>query len=707
MKLHCQDFVFIFIRLISIDLHLTSFPSKPKGKTIMFLLHKSRAFPFLLIIISALISSIDCQATYNSHICLGAANDTASANFRSNLSALLNSLSSKATLNSFYNDSSNGIYNLYLCRGDVSSSTCQFCVDTAVQEIQQHCPSNKSAIIWYDQCMLRYSDTNFFGVAQTFPRVLMWNVQNTTSPDETNYGALGLIYSLIDSVPSTENMFGTDESGTAKGTQKRYALVQCTRDINSSSCTSCLGQLSDAVTTCCQGKIGWRILAPSCNLRYEQTPFFEQQSPPPQTPLPAAPQPVPNNGKGGSNTTIVAIVIAVSSVVVLGALLGFWYYSCYRKRRRHSEGETSQVILLGNLEGSNRKQLMDGEMHISNDDHNGEVHYFNLSTIKAVTNNFSLANKLGEGGFGPVYKGKLPDGQEIAVKRLSMTSKQGLDEFRNEVMVIVKLQHKNLVRLLGYCMEGDEKLLIYEYLANTSLDAFLFDPKRSRELDWAKRANIITGTARGLLYLHEDSRLKIIHRDMKASNVLLDDEMNPKISDFGTARIFGGNQLEANTDRVVGTYGYMAPEYALEGVISIKSDVYSFGILMLEIISGKKNRGFYNPEHDPSLLLHAWKLWNEGKGENLIDPNIVHSCPRSEALRWIHIALLCVQDDPAQRPTMSSVVLMLGSKSVNLPQPSTAPYSMGIFTTMSDQSSISGTGTGFLTSDRSTASVSR
>ncbi|KAF5474675.1 hypothetical protein F2P56_006555 [Juglans regia] len=186
-------------------------------------------------------------------------------------------------------------------------------------------------------------------------------------------------------------------------------------------------------------------------------------------------------------------------------------------------------------------------------DNSGEMQHFNLSTIETATNNFSDANKLGEGGFGPVYKGKLTDGKEIAVKRLSMNSKQGLKEFKNEVMLIVKLQHRNLVRLLGCCVEGEEKLLVYEYMANAGLDAVLFDPARCTELHWAKRANIINGIARGLQYLHEESRLKIIHRDLKASNILLDAEMNPKISDFGTARIFGDNQIEANINRVVGT----------------------------------------------------------------------------------------------------------------------------------------------------------
>ncbi|XP_044481976.1 G-type lectin S-receptor-like serine/threonine-protein kinase B120 [Mangifera indica] len=228
--------------------------------------------------------------------------------------------------------------------------------------------------------------------------------------------------------------------------------------------------------------------------------------------------------------------------------------------------------------------------------------HFPLGIILEATHNFFDENKLGESGFGPVYKGILADGKEVAVKRLSRTSGQGLKELKNEVTLISKLQHKNLVRLLGCCLEGNESMLIYEYMPNKSLDFLLFDSTRSLELDWKRRISIINGIARGLLYLHEVSRLKVIHRDLKTSNVLLDNEMNPRISDFGMARIFGGNQNEANTNRVVGTYGYMAPEYAMEGLFSVKSDVFSFGVLLLEILSGKKNSRFYLSEHGQSLL---------------------------------------------------------------------------------------------------------
>ncbi|XP_061368794.1 G-type lectin S-receptor-like serine/threonine-protein kinase B120 [Gastrolobium bilobum] len=298
-----------------------------------------------------------------------------------------------------------------------------------------------------------------------------------------------------------------------------------------------------------------------------------------------------------------------------------------------------------------------------------ELPFFNFSCISIATNNFSEENKLGEGGFGPVYKGKL-GGEEIAVKRLSRRSGQGLEEFKNEIMLIAKLQHRNLVRLMGCSIEGEERLLVYEYMPNKSLDCFLFDPVKQTQtkLDWTRRFEIIEGIARGLLYLHRDSRLRIIHRDLKASNILLDENMNPKISDFGLARIFGGNQNEANTTRVVGTYGYMSPEYAMEGLFSVKSDVYSFGVLLLEIVSGRRNTSFRHSD-DSSLIGHAWHLWNEHRAMELVDPCIRDSSPKNKALRCIHIGMLCVQDSAAHRPNMSTVVLMLESEASTLPLP--------------------------------------
>ncbi|XVF77739.1 hypothetical protein PTKIN_Ptkin14bG0071100 [Pterospermum kingtungense] len=299
---------------------------------------------------------------------------------------------------------------------------------------------------------------------------------------------------------------------------------------------------------------------------------------------------------------------------------------------------------------------------------NMEFPRFDFNTIVTATDNFSSNNKLGEGGFGPVYKGTLEDGQEIAVKRLAGKSGQGQKEFENEVMLIARLQHRNLVKLLGCCIQGDERMLIYEYLPNKSLDCFIFDRNRMETLDWNMRFHIICGIARGLLYLHQDSRLRIIHRDLKASNVLLDNGMNPKISDFGLAKAFGGDQSVANTKRIVGTYGYMSPEYAIDGLFSVKSDVFSFGVLLLEILSGKRNRGFHHSDHHLNLLGHAWILWMDEKPLDLINKFLLNCCIESEVLRCIHVGLLCVQQLPQDRPNMASVVLMLGSDG-SLPQP--------------------------------------
>ncbi|XP_031131763.1 G-type lectin S-receptor-like serine/threonine-protein kinase At4g27290 [Ipomoea triloba] len=297
-----------------------------------------------------------------------------------------------------------------------------------------------------------------------------------------------------------------------------------------------------------------------------------------------------------------------------------------------------------------------------------ELPIIGFDELVAATNNFSDDNKLGAGGFGPVYKGILTDGQEIAVKRLYSFSGQGIEEFKNEILLISKLQHRNLVRLLGCSIHGEEKLLVYEHMKNKSLDIILFDPTRKVQLDWGKRVNIIQGIARGLVYLHRDSCLRIIHRDLKASNILLDEDMNPKISDFGLARAFRATEELANTHRVVGTFGYMSPEYVMRGLFSEKSDVYSFGVLLLEVVSGRKICGFHSNEEHSSLLNYVWQLWIERREVDLIDESITNSCCFTEALRCIRIGLLCVQDRVSDRPTMSNVVLMLCSE-VDIPQP--------------------------------------
>ncbi|CAN1319161.1 Putative G-type lectin S-receptor-like serine/threonine-protein kinase At1g61610 [Linum perenne] len=321
-----------------------------------------------------------------------------------------------------------------------------------------------------------------------------------------------------------------------------------------------------------------------------------------------------------------------------------------------------------NYSGSSTQRLNYMQKGNPDEQESFELPMFDLESIEFATNGFDISNLLGRGGFGPVYLGKLPDGKIVAIKRLSTSSGQGADEFKNEIMLISKLQHRNLVRLLGCCVDGLEKMLIYEFMPNKSLDTYLFDSTKKAELDWPIRMNIIHGIARGLLYLHRDSLLRIIHRDLKVSNILLDEKMNPKISDFGLARIFEGTQDLASTHKVVGTLGYMSPEYLLAGMFSDKSDVFSFGVLLLEIVSGRKTTSFHYEEQHSSLLAYAWRSWSETKGVDMVDESVAESSNPSEVSRCVNVGLLCVQDHATDRPTMAAVVSMLSGE-MSLPRP--------------------------------------
>ncbi|KAH6820508.1 hypothetical protein C2S53_008781 [Perilla frutescens var. hirtella] len=366
----------------------------------------------------------------------------------------------------------------------------------------------------------------------------------------------------------------------------------------------------------------------------------------------------------GKKKKFIGIILGVVSAAAL-LILGL---ACLiiRNRRVKMEEELHELLTLDGCRGTFELENRGANNH--------HLKLFTHASILSATRNFSSNNKLGEGGFGPVYKGRTAEGQDIAVKLLSRQSGQGLLEFKNELILISELQHVNLVKLIGFCVHKDDKMIIYDYMPNKSLDFFLFSESKRAQLDWQKRFSIIEGTAQGLVYLHKHSRLKIIHRDLKPNNILLDENMTPKISDFGLARIFKEDSGEANTNRRVGTYGYMAPEYAMQGIFSVKSDVYSFGVLVLEIVSGRRNSSFHNIEGPLSIVEYAWEMWRKDCALELMDPMLRGSCIIDQLQKCIQIGLLCVENNAADRPTIEDVLSMLKNDTATLPMPTNPAF---------------------------------
>ncbi|KAK2631103.1 hypothetical protein EUGRSUZ_L03398, partial [Eucalyptus grandis] len=510
-----------------------------------------------------------------------------------------------------YGNNTYRVYGQYMCLNYVSNQDCRKCIDLASQDILRLCPNDTEAIVWEEFCQLRYSGQDFIGHLNITGNIWKDNVMNVSQPDQFKLVVNTSLQNLtkVAAFDPLSDMYATGavEFKDASASML-YALVQCGRDISGRDCNICLQQAIKDVLANCSFSVGARILSRSCYLRYEQYAFYEGKT---------APEPNQTT-QGGSRKKVWLIVILTIIAVGLAVLLVvscFYYLRIHRRERRGNKSAIQLGVLHNTGYASGSTSFMNWAFQRRFNKNVPDSPFFDFTTLQNATNYFSASNKLGQGSFGPVYKGILGDGREVAIKRLSSTE-QGTGEFTNEVLLIMKLQHKNLVKLLGFCVDNEEKILVYKYMPNGSLDVFLFE-------------------------------------SFTESNILLDSEMDPKISDFGMARIFSGNDGGANTATIVGTYGYMAPEYAMEGLYSTKSDVFSFGVLVLEIITGERNASFHLSRRAPTLAAY------DERELELVDPLIIDSCCMEEFRRYMQIGLLCVQEDAYDRPTMSSVVVMM------------------------------------------------
>ncbi|RDY00640.1 Cysteine-rich receptor-like protein kinase 3, partial [Mucuna pruriens] len=499
-------------------------------------------------------------------------------------------------------------YALFQCRNYLSRNDCLACFNTASTQIR-NCSAGNGARVIYDGCFLRYESERFYDeTTEPGNGVLCGNKSLNTS--SFRLAGQQVLMDLQTATPKIQGFYAATKTQVVAGSAI-YAIAQCVETASEPNCLNCLQVGYNNLQSCLPNTEG-RSYDAGCFMRYSTKPFFADN----QT-IDIAPY-----LKQGSSKKWVIIGGVVGAVVVV-LLLALFAWRWFRKPKRVPRGD-----ILGATELK------------------GPVSY-KYKDLKAATKNFSAENKLGEGGFGDVYKGTLKNGKVVAVKKLMLgTSSKMEDDFEGEVKLISNVHHRNLVRLLGCCSKGQERILVYEYMANSSLDKFLF------------------GTARGLAYLHEEFYVSIIHRDIKTANILLDDDFQPKIADFGLARLLPEDRSHLST-RFAGTLGYTAPEYAIHGQLSEKADAYSYGIVVLEIISGQKSTNVRGDEDGEYLLQRTWKLYERGMHLELVDKAIdPNDYDAEEVKKIIEVALMCTQASAATRPTMSEVVVLLKSKSL-------------------------------------------
>ncbi|KAI3519059.1 hypothetical protein L1887_08051 [Cichorium endivia] len=529
-------------------------------------------------------------------------------------------------------------YGLAQCYGDLSPNECNLCFVEALSSLYGCLPSYGGRV-YLTGCFMRYENYSFFG-EHTGEEDKIICENKTRRNNAFEQSASKAVFQTVEAAPKSK-IYYAGKQALISGTENKsaYAVANCWNTLDVDACGYCLQKASRSMLNCLPESEGYALYA-GCFMKYSDSNFLN-----------------PDQENSPSTGRTIAIVIAVTSIVafMIVSIIAFYAWKRRNKSKRRQGSDDTKLLMVAN---------------------NSSLH-FKYSTIEKATGSFHEANKLGQGGFGTVYKGVLPDGREIAAKRLFFNHRNRAGDFYHEVNIISSVDHKNLVKLVGFSCLGPESVLIYEYLPNKSLNHFIFDADRGKELNWAKRFEIIMGIAEGLAYLHENSKTRIIHRDIKAANILLDSRLRAKIADFGLARSFQEDKNHIST-AIAGTLGYMAPEYILNGKLTEKVDVYSFGVLLLEVVTGMPNRGIQTSEQTHSLVSIAWRHFTQGTVEEIFDPNLMLNDDTSSGMKKeiksvIHIGFLCTQEVPSLRPSMSMTLQMLSKNIEPLPAPSNPP----------------------------------
>lgn len=520
--------------------------------------------------------------------------------------------------------SSDPVYAMVQCRNYLSPADCLACYDAAVLQIK-NCSAANGARVIYDGCYLRYESNSFYDQTTLPGNTQICGNITASQPSAFQSDAEAFLKELEVATPRINGFFAASKK-QVNGGGSFYAVAQCAETVSQSGCQDCLTVAYRNIQGCLPNADG-RSIDAACFMRYSETAFFADNQTTDILPL---------LGGGGSSKTkaiIGGVVGGAAGLMLIILALFFWHRSLKRTKE----------VRKANILGATELQA---------------PVLYNYKDLKSATNDFHEENKLGEGGFGEVYKGTLQNGHVVAIKKLTLSSGRAKTEFDSEVILISNVHHRNLVRLLGCAKKGAELILVHEYMANGSLDTFLYGDRKGM-LNWKQRFDIIFGVARGLAYLHEQFHVCIIHRDIKPSNILLDQDFQAKIADFGLAKLMPQDRSHLST-KFAGTLGYTAPEYALHGHLSEKVDAYSFGIVVLEIVSGRKSNDVQVEPISEYLLQQAWKLHENDMHLKLVDATLDPSgYDAEEVKRVIKIALLCTQSESASRPTMSEVIVML------------------------------------------------